>query len=338
MGDVEEVVAEPIEHDIELMSALDVLMSGITAEAEALAREYMPREIKSEEDYKQSKRERTDARKRIASLRQRYTDAMRDIKQAVAEADARAKAALAPLDTVDIGYKLEVDAYEERWKLERRAMLAQEYADFAPDLVPLVPFDKLCLKFGTEKGKQWDARSMSDGQAVAAMQKAVERIAADEQVISTGPWEEEDRAALKADYFATLDLSGALRRTQEAKEQRERIAELERLRQERMSMPEPEPEPRKPLDTGSSMSAAEYVEERERMGTPLPESAKSQLLQDAANIAGGNMPGDRVPDYVFAGYGNQAQADAFIAFCNRTGIKRRVKMPTHGNDYKLSKR
>lgn len=351
MSEVQEVKAEPIEQAIEPMSGLDQLVASITTEAERLAAEYQPREITSEEDFKQSKRERASARKDIAALRQRYSDAMRAVKDAVAEADARTRAALAPLDVVDAGYKREVDAYEGRWKTERRAMLAEEYEGFAPDLVPLVPFDRLMARFGMERGKQWDARSMSDMQAVAAMQQAVERIARDEQTIDSSPYDEADKAQLKADYFATLDLSGALRRTQEAKEQRERVAQLERERAEREETARQAREQAErlrarrgadaggaPVDTGSRMTPEEYVAAREEMGTPLPESARSQLLQDAANLAGGNMPGDRVPDFVFAGYGNQAQADAFVAWCDKAGVRRRVKLPTHGGDYKLTRR
>lgn len=340
-SEVKEVTAEPIEQAIEPMSRLDQLVAGITAEAERLAAEYQPREISTEDDFKQSKRERAGARKDIAALRQRYTDAMRAIKDAVAEADARTKAALAPLDAVDAGYKREVDAYEERWKLERRAMLAEEYGDFAPDLVPLVPFDRLIARFGMDKGKQWDARSLSDQQALAAMQQAVERIAQDEQTIDGSPYDEADKKQLKADYFSTLDLSGALRRTQEAKEQRERVAQLERERLERMAQPEPEPEP-EPVQTVTHMTVEEYAAECERMGTPLSDTARSrmeqrsQILRETASVMGSPGPGERVPDYVFAGYGNAAQANEFVAWCDRAGVSRRVKQPTNGKNYKLS--
>ena len=350
MAEVEEVMAEPIEQAIEPMSGLDQLVSGITTEAERLAREYMPREITDEDDFKQSKRERASARKDIAALRQRYSDAMRAIKDAVAEADARTKAALAPLDAVDAGYKREVDAYEERWKLDRRAMLAEEYEGFAPDLVPLVPFDRLMARFGMERGKQWDARSMSDGQAVAAMQQAVQRIAQDEQTIDSSPYDEADKAQLKADYFATLDLSGALRRTQEAKEQRERVAQLERERaareeeaaRARAAREEAERRSQEPVQTVTSMTADEYIAEMDRMGTPLSDAARARLEQrgnlvrEVSTVVGSPGPGEPVPAYVFAGYGNEAQASEFIAWCNRAGVRRRVKQPTNGKNYKLS--
>lgn len=328
MSEVIETQAEPIEEAIEPTSGLDQLVAGITSEAERLAQEYMPREIVTDEDYKQSKRERTGARKDIAALKGRYDERMRAIKDAVKEADARVKAALAPLDAIDSGYKAEVETYESRWKSARLAALAEAYADYAPDLIELVPFERLLGRFGTEKGRQWDARSVSDAQAEEAMHKAVQAIASDEATIDSSPYDDADKAALKADYFATLDLSGALRRTQEAKEQRERVARLEQERRER-EQERINPEPFK-----THMTPQEYVAECERMGTPL--GPKSALLQEVAVTMGSPAPGEAVPDYVFAGYGNAAQADAFTDFCNRYGIRRRVKIPTHGKNYKLS--
>ena len=192
-----EAEALPIEQDITPTSGLDRLVASITAEAERLATEYMPREITSEDDYKQSKRERSGARKDIAELKGRYDTQMRAIKDAVKEADARIKAALDPLARIDGGYKAKVDEYEARWKSKRLADLAEAYADFAPDLVPLVPFERLMARFGTEKGKQWDARSVSDKQAEEAMRKAVEVVAHDEAFISDSPYEAQDKAAIE---------------------------------------------------------------------------------------------------------------------------------------------
>lgn len=311
--------AEPIETEVVRESGLDALVVGIADEAAQLAAEYQPREILTDDDYKQSKRERAGARKDIAALKSRYDEGMRAIKDAIREADARTKAALAPLDAIDGGYKAEVDAYEERWKAGRRAMLAEEYEGFAPDLVPLVPFERLMARFGSDKGAQWDARSTGESKAIEAMQAAVESIAKDEQTIDSSPYADEDKAALKADYFSTLDLSGALRRRQEAKEQMEKVADLEKGREERFR---------------TSMTPTEYAQACEEVGTPL--SQRSKLLKEVATAMGSPAPGEVVPDYVFAGYGNAAQAEAFIAFCNKSGVRRRLKIMTHGKPYKLA--
>lgn len=272
MSEVIEMDATPIETGIEPMSGLDVLVGDITTEAERLAREYAPREIASEEDFKQSKRERAGARKDIAALRQRYQESMRAIKDAVSQADARAKAALAPLDAVDAGYKREVDAYEERWKLDRISMLAQEYQEFAPDLVPLVPFERLMARFGLERGRQWDARSMSDAQAIAAMQQAVETVAADERLIATSPYDDADKVTLRAEFFRTLDVSKVLREMAERKEAERRTAELDRQRRERECVvpPLPKVDHSQPIDidTRPVMTPADIADELEAVGTP----------------------------------------------------------------------
>ncbi len=291
MAEVIEAEAATIETELAETSGLDQLVASITTQAERLAAEYMPREITDEDAYKQSKRERSAARKDIAELKGAYDQQMRAIKDAIKDADARIKDALEPLALIDGGYKREVDAYEARWKSGRLAALAEAYVDYAPDLVALVPFDRLRARFGNEKGKQWDARSLTDMQAEAAMQQAVQTIANDERTIDSTPYDEQDKAALKADYFQTLDLAGSLRRTQEAKDQRERVARLERERKEREELarriaeqrqaeqeaaqqakePEPEPEPPKDIiDTHTQMSREEYQAELERMAPEAP--------------------------------------------------------------------
>lgn len=272
MAETIETEATPIEEGLAKTSGLDLLVASITSEAERLAKEYLPREITDEDGFKQSKRERSGARKDIAELKGRYDAQMRTFKEAIRDADARVKAALEPLSLIDSGYKEQVDAYEARWKSQRLADLAVAYGDYAPDLADLVPFERLRARFGNEKGKQWDARSLTDAQAEMAMEQAVQVVANDERTIDAAPYEDEDRAALKADYFQTLDLAGSLRRTQEAKEQRERVARLERERQERQrlaeeamqakSEPRPEPEPPKPIiDTHTQMTPEEYRQE-----------------------------------------------------------------------------
>lgn len=325
MADVTEVEATPIEEAIEPMGALDALVADITGEAERLAAEYRPREITTEADYRQSKRERAGANKDIKALRQRYADAMRAIKDAVAEADSRVRQALEPLGLVEAGYKAEVDAYEGRWRLERRAALAEAYADFAPDLVPLVPFEALMARYGQEKGAQWDARATSQAKAEQAMRDAVEAVAQGERAIDAMPYGEGERQALKADYFSTLDLDGAVRRLAEAREAKARVADLEEGRREKFV---------------TYMTPEEILEESTAVGTPVHvgQSEHSKLVQHAAVTMGSPAPGEAVPPYVFAGYGTQAQADAFVDWCLRAGVKRRVKQPTHGMPYKLTTR
>ena len=234
-----------IEEEIAPITGLDALIGEITHEAADLAAEFLPHEIKDEDDFKQSKRERTAARKGIARLKAKYADKMGAIKDAVAEADLRMKAAIDPLDSIDKGYKVKVDEYTTRWTNNRIATLREAYEDFAPDLAlpqegadaALVPFHRLLGRYGNEKGAAWTTRSMGEVKAMEAMYAAVEEIAKAEKTIDSMV-EEEWREGAKARYFRTLDLQATLNEEAEAKAQRERVARLERERQERIAAEE----------------------------------------------------------------------------------------------------
>ena len=371
MAEVIEVEAEPIEEGIEPLQGLRLTLSELSQRATALAAEYAPRYIEGEDDYAQSKRERTGLRKARDLIQLDYKAVVDPIRDMLAEADAQRRAALAEVDAKEAAYASEVKGYEERWRSARRAALAEEYADFAPDLVPLVPFGTLMDRYGREKGSQWDARSMTEAKAADLMRKAVEQVAEAERTIDAmvAP---EDREAVKAGFFASLDLQRALTDAAQRAEQRERVRRLEEERRAREEEAErqrleaeraaqaareaaeaaqraevaqeptneadgPQIGSERPTGLVTHMSAAEYIAECEAMGTPVTESTRQRLLGEMATLAG--MPKENeAPAYVFAGYGTKAQAEAFVEWCDRAGVRRRVKMPTNGNQYKLTKR
>lgn len=243
--EVVEAEAEIIEEGIAPISGLDALIGEIAGDAERIAAEYLPRDIADEDDFKQSKRERTAARKSIAALKARYAERIGAVKEAVAEADFRMKSAIEPLDAIDRGYKAKVDEYTTRWTNNRIATLREAYEDFAPDLAmpqdgaekALVPFHRLLGRYGNEKGAQWTSRTVGEIKATEAMYAAVEEIAKAEKTIDAMV-EPDFREAAKARYFRTLDLQATLNEEAEAKAQRERVARLERERQERIATEE----------------------------------------------------------------------------------------------------
>lgn len=375
MAEVIEVEAEPIEEGIEPLQGLRLTLSELAHRANALAAEYAPRYIEGEDDYAQSKRERSGLRKARDLIQLDYKAVVDPIRDMLAEADSQRRAALAEVDAKEAAYASEVKGYEERWKAARRAALAEEYADFAPDLVPLVPFAALMDRYGREKGSQWDARSMTEAKAADLMRKAVEQVAEAERTIDAmvAP---EDREAVKAGFFASLDLQRALTDAAQRAEQRERVrrleeerrareeearrqaeeAERQRLEAERAAQEaaeaaqraetaqEPTNEPEgpqigseRPSGLVTRMTPEEYIAECEAMGTPVAESTRAALLGEMATLSA--LPKvDEVPPYVFAGYGTKAQAEAFVEWCDRTGVRRRVKLPSNGKLYKLSKR
>ena len=381
------VDAEVIEDEqaISPLSGLDVLVASVAEDAARIAKEHRPTDIKGEDEYAQAKRDRAKANGDIKALKARYDEQMKAIKTAVREADARMKAALAPLSSIEGDYKAKIGDYEVRWTSERIAAIREAYEDFAPDIAlpqegqaaPLVPFDLVLKRFGTEKGKSWTLRSnTTEAQAIAAMEQAVRAIANDEKTIESTPYDAQDKAELRAEYFRTLDLSASLRVTQARIDERKRVAELDRQRKEReeqarraaqeaaerqraeaeaaqMAIGQPEqpqqvaaPQPPRPvappqpraLETHTMVTPEQYVAMAEQVGTPVSNEVRERLLSDAAQHAGMPQSGERIPDYVFCGYGNQQQAEAFIAFCERSGISRRVKMPSRGKAWKLTPR
>lgn len=240
-----EAEATIIEDEITPLSGLDKLIGEIAGEAAQIASEYLPHEIKDEDDFKQSKRERTAARKSIAALKGRYSEKIGAVKDAVAEADFRMRQAIDPLDAIDKGYKLKVDEYTTRWTNNRIATLREAYEDFAPDLAlpqdgadeALVPFHRLLGRYGNKKGEAWTTRTVGEVKATEAMYAAVEEIAKAEKTIDSMV-EPDYREGAKARYFRTLDLQATLNEEAEAKAQRERVARLERERAERIAAEE----------------------------------------------------------------------------------------------------
>lgn len=240
-----EAEATIIEEEIAPITGLDSLIGEIAQEAAKLAAEFLPHEIKDEDDFKQSKRERTAARKGVARLKAKYADRMGAIKDAVAEADFRMRQAIDPLDAIDKGYKLKVDEYTTRWTNDRIATLREAYEDFAPDLAlpqdgadeALVPFHRLLGRYGNKRGEAWTTRTVGEVKATEAMHAAVEEIAKAEKTIDSMV-EEAWREQAKARFFRTLDLQATLNEEAEARAQRERVARLERERQERIAAEE----------------------------------------------------------------------------------------------------
>lgn len=243
----EKVKAEVIDSP-STMSGAEKWLANVSDKVSERAKEYMPRKIESGEDYKQCKRERTALRKDIAEIDSERKAMTRDIKDAVRKFELGCKDVLTPLTDMESEYKKNIDDYEKYLIGQRKIALAKEYAEIAPDLVPLVPFDRLCDKFAAD-GK-WFAFSTGDVKASQLMCKAVETIAADEGTISYATEGPEEEAEVKAEYFTTLDMSTALKNCLARREQRKRVEELERQRaeyaaqeQQDSEITEAEPEP-----------------------------------------------------------------------------------------------
>lgn len=238
--DVTEVVATTIDPP-ELLGDAGRWLADARLRVATVAGEYGARPVDRPGEYQQEKRERAALRKEIAAIEYERRGMTRAVKEAIKAFEAGARDVLAPLVAIDGEYKDALDEWDRKCDALRRERLEEAYAEYAPDLVPLVPFDRLSEKFSKE-GK-WYLRSTDEGKALMSLRSCVASVANGERTIDSLEWlGDEGRAALKAEYFSTLDLSASLRAAQEREAQRRRVEELERTRAEREAAAPPEPE------------------------------------------------------------------------------------------------
>lgn len=239
--DVTEVVATTIDPP-ELLGEAGRWLADARLRVATVAGEYGARPVDRPGEYQQEKRERAALRKEIAAIEDERRGMTRAVKEAIKAFEAGARDVLAPLVAIDGEYKDALDEWDRKCDALRRERLEEAYAEYAPDLVPLVPFDRLSEKFSKE-GK-WYLRSTDEGKALMSLRSCVASVARGEQTIASLDWlTDDERADLKAEYFSTLDLSQSLRNAQQRAERRQMVAELERTRAEREAQPEPQPEP-----------------------------------------------------------------------------------------------
>lgn len=348
MGETIDVAAEVIESELSPLSRAEQWLAEARDRVAGLAAQYkVPDAIADERAYRDAKASRASVRKDAAELDAERKAMTRAMDDALKRFRTDVKGVLEPLTDLDAAYRAALDEYEARWGAERRATLQGAYDEYAPDLVPLVPLDRLVAKYGSERGRGWLNRSTNVEAAKAGLRGAVDAIAAGEQTIE-GAVAPEDLDAARADYFSTLDLGQAIAGAQARAEQRERVrrldeerrrreAEYERIVAEREAREaetaaEAAPGPR-PVRTGSVVSRAEAAELWEQT---TPNAPKPPSIAEQVAIATNAPEPGRVPEYVFCGYGSAAQAEAFMEFCDRAGVSRRVKVPTNGRTYKLT--
>ena len=150
--------------------------------------------------------------------------------------EERVRTMLDPAKELDARMKDEVDAYEARCVSERRERMRRAYEGFAPMLVPLVPLERF-------EEDRWYQRSVTEAKAVSEMEAKVAAIAQGEADVRAMQLPHETEAL--AEYFATLSVTAARRRSEDIEAQERRVREMERQRRE---MEEAEEEQRRLLD------------------------------------------------------------------------------------------
>lgn len=311
MSEPIEVEATTIDEGISPLARSERWLADARDRVAELAAQYrVPDEITTDRAYKDAKAARASVRKDAAALDAERKAMTRELDDALKRFRSEVRGVLEPLTDLDEAYKAALGAYEEQWAAQRRLELLEAYEEYAPDLMPLVPLDRLIERWGSERGRAWLNRSTNVVAAQDALRAAIDQVAADERALQ-GTVDPEDLEAAKAELFHTLDLGAAMRAAQLRAEQRERVRALEEERRRR-------------------------EEEYRRIAAEEPEPEPSPLLQHVAETAGQPDAGE-VPPFIMCCYGSRADADAFRLWCERRGVKATVR-PTGGAVHTIARK
>lgn len=293
MSSVQEVTPEVIDVP-EVISGADRWLAEQRAKVAEIAKEYVPHEITSGEDYRESKRARAQARKAIKAVEDARRQQVGAIKDAVRDFEAQVRDLLTPLSGVDADYKAALAEWERLTIESRTQEVAAWYAETQGDVAQMVPFETIWQRYA--HAEKWDLYGANLVQVEQDVAGVVESIEQDMQTLNSAPYEPEDKANVKAEYLRTLDLSGALRSADEARRRRERMAEVERQRAERMA--EAERMAARAAETPESAPIA--TDAAERPDVP-------QMAEKTAPVAAGvtvayvvTVPRERVHDFAQA--------------------------------------
>lgn len=191
-----------------------------------------PAQITTEAEFKDARSARAQCRKDAAEIDNERKAILRDMEDALKKFKSEVKDVLSPLTDLDARYKELLDSYDEMLRTQRVIELSEEYAGIAPDLVDVVPLERIIERFGNEKGKAWLNKSTNIMAVKGMLGEAIYQIADAERTLSEMA-DPADLEEVKAIYFDRLDLQAALSEARRRRDQRERVAELERVRRER---------------------------------------------------------------------------------------------------------
>lgn len=223
------VEATPIDPPAALTGAGAWVAEKAARVAEVAAR-YQPFEIADESGYRDAKRQRAALRAEISDIDAERKAMTRSVDQAVKAFRDAARDVTAPLAELDAEYRARIQEWDAGALRRRADALEAAYAEYAPQLVPLVPFERLSARY-SEAGR-WYLRSTGEAKAVESMEAAVDDVARNERQIGMFDLSPEDAESLRAEYFSTLDLQSAARHAMEQREQRERVRALDAERAE----------------------------------------------------------------------------------------------------------
>lgn len=256
MAEVQEVEAKILETDLADPTKYDRWIAGIREEVQGQLSNFGPHEITSVDDYKQSGNERKAARAILNKWDGQRKEATARYRKLLSDIKDDVDAALQPLKDADAGYKAARDEWERLTVDSRMQEVAAWYAETQGDVARLVPFETVWARYAhAEKWDKYGANLVAIEGEVAEIAEHV--IARDLETISGMGYEPRDADALRAEYLRTLDLEGSCRRVQALREQRDRMAEVERQRAERMAAEAPSPATDAPMGRQDAASTPE---------------------------------------------------------------------------------
>lgn len=283
--EVVEAEATPIEPPA-LLSDADRWLAQKREEVAGLAEQYVPHEITSGEDYRQSKRDRASANKAIKAITGERTKKLSALKKAINDFEFEVRELLDPLNGVDKAYKAEIEAWE-RMVIESRTQEVEAwYAETQGDVAQMVPFKAIWDRYSAD-GK-WGSYGANVEQIKSDVYERVGAIEGDWATIDASPYDADEKAAIKASYCKSLDVGAAMREAQEARERRERIAQVEAERKRRAE--EAERAMREAQEAEEARARAErQAQARQEVPQPAPQPEPQpapgpQLVQFVANV------------------------------------------------------
>lgn len=209
-------------------------LAVLKAEIEALLQDYRGLEVTA--DYvPHAKRDRAYLNNLAKSIDDQRRNVKREFLKPLDEFEAAVKEVLEPIKEASTHIDVQVKAFEQRVKDDKREQIKQHWLGCGGILADVIDFERQVFD------EKWLNASVSLGVATGAIDKLIEKVALDEAALSEMalPHQEEAKAA----YFATLDLGAAILRSKELEEQRARVERFEADKAEILAALTPEPLP-----------------------------------------------------------------------------------------------
>ena len=254
---------------VTLADSLDIARDSfgeVRRRVEGKIAEYQGASITDEESYKAMKRYRADVRKLIAEVDGAKRDQTRAYKQAIREFEQQVKELVAPLDELQDSMASQVASWEAEKRERRRSHLRQAYESGYPQLVALVPFERIEQRHASGD-RDWYKASVSEAKAESWLAEDVDGIAQGEQTIDNLDMSDEERRACKADFFMTLDVGAAISRIAERRnaeaERQARIEQVAQMESERFEQAYADQHPHEPQTPVRAPQSAPQPTQRE---------------------------------------------------------------------------